>query len=186
MPSYAFASPLPLRTSPTPSISANLTLSRARPRAFRPRPPRACIPQSTPSFALADLPLIALSSAPASPGAYAIRTSAGTLVYIGYTRNIAARLEFHLGAVGPSEAASVHIYAPADTRKLSADSLEAVLEFWVRENGGVPEGNEAGREDWEGARDEREVRNEVLLKSVLTFVLFSSVLRTARYVFLPY
>lgn len=193
----AFAAPshLSLRASAHPHLLVPRGPQRPprAPRLPRCRAPFACAPPPAPSassFALSDLPLLPLSSCPALPGAYAVRSASGALRYVGYSRDVRARLGFHLRAVGPEEAAGAHVYAPADARKVTPDMLESVLEFWVQENGGVvPEGNSVARAAWEGrveGVEEAKRRHEVLVRNVLTFILFSSVLKTAHYLFLPY
>lgn len=138
------------------------------------------------SFSLADLPLQSLDSAPARPGAYAIRDVDGVLRYAGYSRDVRARLEFHREAVGVEAAAKCHVYTPDDSELVSAESLEGVLEYWVSENGGVvPEGNIAGRDLWE-KRDPRAAEQEVLFQRIFAFLLVSSALKSAQYILFPY
>lgn len=149
-------------------------------------------------FALAELPMMVLDAAPEIPGAYAVRDAEGTLCYIGYSKNILKKLRFHLDAVGPERAACCQIYAPRSD-KISADLLEAVLEYWVRENGGVvPSGNMTERGMWEGpasrdvmssagfasaeSRHEHDVRHKVLMRNLLYFIILSSVVKTFHFV----
>jgi hypothetical protein len=103
-------------------------------------------------------------------------------------------IRFHEQRVGPSRAATCQYYAPED-RPVGPDLLEAVLEYWVRENGGViPEGNLADRTLWEGSgRDAapgtpqaQEERQKVLTRMIFAFFAFSSVVKFLQYTFFPY
>jgi hypothetical protein len=174
-----------LTCCPRPRPLRRLRAPRA---AATPPPPPPPPPPRSSSFALADLPVVALGAAPARAGAYAVRGPDGALAYVGYSRDVRARLAFHAAAVGDA-AAACQVYAPEDARKVSADMLEAVLEYWVGENGGVPEGNLGARAMWEGRAagvEDAARQQEVLVRSVLTFILFSSALKTAQYLLLPY
>lgn len=138
------------------------------------------------SFGLADLLVQPLDSAPARPGAYAVRDVDGVLRYAGYSRDVRARLAFHKEAVGAEAAATCQVYAPDDSERVTAESLERVLEYWVSENDGVvPEGNIGGRDLWE-RRDPRSGEQQVLFQQVLAFLLVSSALKTVQYVFFSY
>jgi hypothetical protein len=151
-------------------------------------------PEENSGFALADLPVLPLMDAPDRPGAYALRDSDGKLAYLGYSRSISSMIRFHEQRVGPSRASTCQYYAPED-RSVGPDLLEAVLEYWVRENGGViPEGNLADRTLWEGSgRDAapgtpqaQEERQKVLTRMIFAFFAFSSVVKFLQYTFFPY
>jgi hypothetical protein len=150
----------------------------------------------TAGFALADLPVVGLSDAPARAGAYAVRDTFGVVRYMGYSKDVQRKVRMHVAAVGDDRAAAVQVYAP-DGGEVGADILEAVLEYWVQENGGVvPDGNAVGEERalWEGGGvtgpDGRErtavEQREVLMRNIYAFLLLSSVLKTAQYLFMPY
>lgn len=146
-------------------------------------------------FGLAELPMVVLDAAPARPGAYAVRDVEGILRYIGYSKDISKKLRFHLDAVGPERAASCQVYAPQHD-KITPDLLEAVLEYWVRENGGiVPSGNMEDRWIWEGnssanasfsteqSLDDRSMRHQVLMRNLLYFMIFSSIVKALHFSF---
>jgi hypothetical protein len=166
-----------------------------RQRAARGARLRACLPQEENSgFALADLPVVPLVNAPDRPGAYAVRDSDGKLAYLGYSRSVSSMIRFHEGRVGSGRAATCQYYAPED-RPVGPDLLEAVLEYWVRENGGVvPAGNLADRTLWEGTGREaapgspqaQEERQKVLTRMIFAFFAFSSVVKFVQYTFFPY
>lgn len=85
-----------------------------------------------------------------APGAYAVRDVTGKLQYVGYARDVCARLRAHREAV-PSLCAGFHTYTPPVPRAdVTADLLEGVLEYWVSEAGGMPPGNTVDRHRWEG------------------------------------
>jgi hypothetical protein len=157
---------------------------------------RACLhPQAqSGGFALADLPALPIHDAPERPGAYAVRNSDGGLAYLGYSRNVATMLRFHEERVGAEKAASCQVYAPEDL-PVGPDLLEAVLEYWVRENDGVvPDGNLANRALWEGSGknaapgtpEAHSQQQKVLTRTIFAFFLVSSVLKFMQYHFFPY
>lgn len=139
---------------------------------------------STSGFALQDSPInmfVDLSDrqeAFARGGAYAIRDTAGQLCYMGYSKNIAAKLVFHARLV-PEKCVSFQVYVPPVPQELiSPEMLENVLEYWVRENGGVPTGNTVDRALWE---QENPVDRKVLLGSIFFLFLISSILKQVLY-----
>jgi hypothetical protein len=157
---------------------------------------RACLhPQAhTGGFALADLPALPLRDAPERPGAYAVRNADGALAYLGYSRNVATMLRFHEERVGAEQAASCQVYAPEDL-PVGPDLLEAVLEYWVRENDGlVPDGNLTDRALWEGSGknaapgtpEAHSQQQKVLTRTIFAFFLVSSILKFLQYHFFPY
>ncbi|CAN8073320.1 unnamed protein product, partial [Agarophyton chilense] len=108
-------------------------------------------------FSLRDAPRVSFAqlemcdAALGTSGAYAIRADDGELVYMGYSKNVARKLHFHRETC-PTSCASFQTYVPPLPPELvSPDMLESVLEYWVRETGGVPRGNSVDRELWETA-----------------------------------
>lgn len=137
----------------------------------------------TNGFALGDAPLrlfAELGVRPerfAKPGAYAVRDAGGTLCYVGYSKNIAAKLKFHSGLV-PDRCASFQVYIPpVPPEMISPEMLEGVLEYWVQENGGVPHGNTSDRELWEV----EPLSRKVLLGSIFGLFFFTSLLKQIMY-----
>lgn len=112
-----------------------------------------------------------------APGAYAIRDKGGTLQYIGYSKNVGKKLEFHAELL-PHLCNSFQTYIPkAPVEEITPDMLEGVLEYWVRENGFVPVGNTRDRGLWEGTAPSR----QVLLGAIFALFFFSSLLKQVLY-----
>lgn len=112
------------------------------------------------------------------PGAYAICDALGELHYMGYSKNVATKLMFHQKLV-PSKCASFRLYVPPVPPELiSPEMLENVLEYWVRENGSVPRGNNVDRALWENAKS---ADRKVLLASIFMLFLISSILKQVMY-----
>lgn len=139
---------------------------------------------SATGFALGDNPINAFATLSDSAdkyargGAYAIRNPAGQVCYMGYSKNIAAKLAFHERLV-PEQCATFQVYVPPVPEELiSPDMLESVLEYWVRENGGVPTGNTVDRALWE---QENPVDRKVLLGSIFLLFLVSSLVKQVMY-----
>lgn len=155
-------------------------------------------------FSLHDLPTLPLEDAPARPGAYCVRDTNGTVQYMGYSKDLYNKLQFHLDAVGPILAAKCQWYAPTKSNPAGADLgpdlLESVLEYWVSENGGIPRGNTSDRYRWEdstpsehihmgnsvAAEFSAEEEKVIPMRGILAFFLFSSVLKTVQYLWFPY
>lgn len=139
---------------------------------------------SSTGFALSDTQINAFADLPerqetfARGGAYAIRDAAGQICYMGYSKNIAAKLEFHERLV-PEKCASFQVYVPPVPQELiSPEMLENVLEYWVRESGAVPAGNTVDRALWE---QENPVDRKVLLGSMFFLFLISSIVKQVLY-----
>lgn len=119
-------------------------------------------------FALADARISTFASAGdfthlASPGAYAVRDGTGVVVYVGYARDVGKRLASHLATV-PGLCASFQTYLPdLSVEDVTPELLEGVLEYWIRETGGVPRGNGPDRALWEGTAADRKVVYGVIL-----------------------
>lgn len=135
-------------------------------------------------FALRDAPLLDFQTLPLRGedfqrgGAYAIRDVDGHICYMGYSKNVAAKLRFHAQLV-PHRCASFQVYLPSLPPELiSPDMLESVLEYWVRENGAVPRGNTVDRHLWE-QRDP--VDRKVLFGSIFALFLISSIVKQVLY-----
>lgn len=152
-----------------------------QPADLAPRTPASISPKG---FALRDAttyPFTARATF-SFPGAYAIRNETGQLCYIGYTKNLSAKLAFHEHLV-PDECHAFQLYVPP-TQLVSPEMLENVLEYWVRENGGVPRGNATDRQIWE-KNDQKEQKDrkdrKVLLISIFVLFLASSILNQVLY-----
>lgn len=111
-------------------------------------------------------------------GAYAISDPADRVMYMGYSKNIAAKLAFH-ERLQPQSCASFRVYIPLVPPELmSPDLLENVLEYWVRENGELPRGNTVDRALWE---NDNPVSRKVLLASIFALFLISSIIKQVMY-----
>lgn len=111
-------------------------------------------------------------------GAYAISDTSGNIMYMGYSKNIAAKLAFH-ARLQPQSCASFRFYAPPVPPELmSPDMLENVLEYWVQEVGGLPKGNTVDRALWE---QENPVDRKVLFATVFAIFLFTSIVKQFLY-----
>lgn len=139
---------------------------------------------SSHGFALNDAPLYQfniLSSeqdAFEKGGAYAIRNPDGQVCYMGYSKNIASKLLFH-SSLQPEKCSSFQVYVPPVPAELiSPEMLESVLEYWVRENGGVPPGNTVDRPLWEQSNP---TDRKVLFGSIFTLFLISSIVKQVLY-----
>ncbi len=99
-------------------------------------------------FALAGLATLTYAGAQATSslaraGAYAVLDAAQRVRYVGYTSNVRASLDLH---AAHKDACYVRVWAPHGVER---DTLEGVLEYWVRELGGWPDGNTTQRQRWE-------------------------------------
>ncbi|KAK4535408.1 hypothetical protein CDCA_CDCA04G1433 [Cyanidium caldarium] len=121
---------------------------------------RAASPQLEHVF-LADLPLLPVSEVPRNParwervGAYAVFDDSRLLRYVGYSRNVLAKLELH-AQLQRSQFKYFKAYFPPRDWKPVPDELERMLRRWIRENGGVPPGNREP-EQWEVPPSPQEV-----------------------------
>ena len=87
------------------------------------------------------------SSSLARPGAYAILDELHTVQYVAYTSNVRDSLTMHETL---DNARHVRVWPPANHHvHVQRDTLECVLEYWVRELGHWPEGNTIHRQLWE-------------------------------------
>jgi hypothetical protein len=96
---------------------------------------------------LADLPLLPVQELSRKPerwertGAYAVFDEERTLRYVGYTKNVLAKLQVHR-KLQPSLCRYFKTYFPTrGSQEATPDFLESVLCDWIRENGRVPSGN---------------------------------------------
>lgn len=135
-------------------------------------------------FALQDAPKILftdldMNSEPlATGGAYAIRDDTEEIMYMGYSKNVASKLSFHAKLL-PDKCSSFQVYIPPVPPELiSAEMLENVLEYWVRETGSLPKGNTVDRELWE--QQDTKTR-QVLLASMFAIFLISSIFKQVMY-----
>lgn len=113
-----------------------------------------------------------------SGGAYAISDPKGQVVYMGYSRNVAAKLAFH-ARLQPQSCSSFRMYVPPVPPELiSPDMLENVLEYWVREIGDVPRGNTVDRALWE---QENPINRKVLFTAIFSLFLVSSIVKQVFY-----
>lgn len=118
-------------------------------------------------------------------GAYAIFDSSDTIVYMGYTKNVATKLSFHQ-SLQPKSCISFKVYVPSVPPELmSPDMLENVLEYWVREIGTVPKGNSVDRLLWEQDA-KKSTDRKVLFASILALFLISSIIKQVFYFTTPY
>ena len=121
---------------------------------------RAASPQLEHVF-LADLPLLPVSEVPRNParwervGAYAVFDDSRLLRYVGYSRNVLAKLELH-AQLQRSQFKYFKAYFPPRDWTPVPDELERMLRRWIRENGGVPPGNREP-EQWEVPPSPQEV-----------------------------
>lgn len=139
---------------------------------------------SSQGFALADAKEHAFSvlSADASSfergGAYAIFNTSGEVVYMGYTKNLSSKLQFH-SQLQPQNCVSFRVYIPPVPPELqSPDMFESVLEYWVREIGHVPRGNTTDRAVWENANP---VDKQVLYIAIFLLFLVSTIFKQVLY-----
>lgn len=198
-PAFLPASPSPLchnllrrpRTSRSSAIRPRFAAARRRHPAMQSSPSdpsSSGLSDAFPSvdltssrgFALVDAPVhtfadLAIDSTPfETGGAYAISDAAGVVQYMGYSKNMASKLDFH-ARLRPKSCVSFRIYAPPVPPELiSPDLLESVLEYWVREVGDVPRGNSVDRALWE---QERPLDRKVLLASIFSLFLISSIFK---------
>lgn len=135
-------------------------------------------------FSLRDIPsfnfedLSANSESLSVSGVYAIRGPDQSLMYMGYSKNVAAKLQFHQ-TLQPQNCVSFHVYVPPLPPELiSPDLLESVLEYWVRETGTVPRGNTVDRALWENPNP---IPRKVLLASILLLFFFSSLFKQVMF-----
>lgn len=111
-------------------------------------------------------------------GAYAIRDVEGEVLYMGYSKNIATKLQLHERLM-PEKCVSFQVYVPPVPPELiSPEMLENVLEYWVRENGDIPRGNTVDRALWES---ENSVDRKVLLGSIFALFLITSIVKQVAY-----
>lgn len=155
---------------------------------FRPEPPMSDLTTSR-GFALEEAKTHTFEafnldqSAFQTGGAYAISDASDTVMYMGYTKNIATKLSFHQ-RLQPQSCKTFRVYVPPVPPELmSPEMLESVLEYWVRENGSVPRGNTIDRALWE---QEKPIDRQVLLGAIFVLFLLSSIIKqvlffTTRY-----
>lgn len=133
-------------------------------------------------FALTDLPQFSFIDFPPNadlferPAAYAIRDEQNKVCYMGYSKNTAAKLNLHASLV-PEKCVRFQVYVPDMPKsEITAQILENVLEFWVRENGGVPAGNTVDRHMWEKTMDRK-----VLYGLIFGLFLISSIVKQVSF-----
>mmetsp|Transcript_7662 Transcript_7662/g.23201 ORF Transcript_7662/g.23201 Transcript_7662/m.23201 type:complete len:274 (+) Transcript_7662:34-855(+) len=103
---------------------------------------------------LNELPLYSFGDVLRSPisyagvGAYAIFDETKTLQYIGYSRNVSAKLKFH-ASVQREACRYFKVFFPENPDDVTPDELENVLDVWIVQNGKVPRGNTTDRDQWE-------------------------------------
>lgn len=135
-------------------------------------------------FSLRDVPsfnfqeLSTNSESLAITGVYAIRGPDRSIMYMGYSKNVAAKLQFHQ-TLQPQNCVSFHVYVPPLPPELiSPDLLESVLEYWVRETGTVPRGNTVDRALWENPNP---IPRKVLLASIFLLFFISSLFKQGMF-----
>jgi len=84
----------------------------------------------------------------AKVGAYAVFDGADELRYVGYSRNVFAKLRLH-SILQPQACVSFRLYFPDAGRNVSPQDLENVLDMWIVQNGKIPSGNTTERNLWE-------------------------------------
>ncbi|KAJ8903918.1 hypothetical protein NDN08_000449 [Rhodosorus marinus] len=100
---------------------------------------------------LESVSLEALNNRPlqyAKVGAYAVFDGADELRYVGYSRNVFAKLRLH-AVLQPQACVSFRTYFPDADHDVSPQDLENVLDMWIVQNGKIPSGNTTERELWE-------------------------------------
>uniref|UniRef100_A0A7S3EAU3 GIY-YIG domain-containing protein n=2 Tax=Rhodosorus marinus TaxID=101924 RepID=A0A7S3EAU3_9RHOD len=100
---------------------------------------------------LEPVSLEALNNRPlqyARVGAYAVFDGADELRYVGYSRNVFAKLRLH-AVLQPQACVTFRLYFPAADQDVSPQDLENVLDMWIVQNGKIPSGNTTERELWE-------------------------------------
>lgn len=111
-------------------------------------------------------------------GAYAILNGGGDVVYMGYTKNLSNKLQFH-SRLQPESCVSFRVYVPPVPPELmSPEMFESVLEYWVREIGHVPRGNTTDRALWENPKP---VDKQVLYLAVFLLFLITSIFKQVLY-----
>lgn len=111
-------------------------------------------------------------------GAYAIFNDGGDVVYMGYTKNLSNKLQFH-ARLQPKSCVSFRVYVPPVPPELmSPEMFESVLEYWVREIGHVPRGNTTDRALWENPNP---VDKQVLYIAVFLLFLITSIIKQVSY-----
>lgn len=111
-------------------------------------------------------------------GAYAILNDGGDVVYMGYTKNLSNKLQFH-ARLQPKSCTSFRVYVPPVPPELmSPEMFESVLEYWVREIGHVPRGNTTDRALWENANP---IDKQVLYLAVFLLFLITSIVKQVFY-----
>eukprot|EP00188_Purpureofilum_apyrenoidigerum_P000954 Plantae.Rhodophyta-Purpureofilum_apyrenoidigerum.ctg14859.p1 GENE.Plantae.Rhodophyta-Purpureofilum_apyrenoidigerum.ctg14859~~Plantae.Rhodophyta-Purpureofilum_apyrenoidigerum.ctg14859.p1 ORF type:complete len:293 (+),score=31.26 Plantae.Rhodophyta-Purpureofilum_apyrenoidigerum.ctg14859:25-879(+) len=103
---------------------------------------------------LRDLPLYSFEEVLRSPisyagvGAYAIFDETRTLQYVGYSRNVSAKLKFH-ASVQKEACRYFKVLFLDDPDMVTPDELENVLDVWILQNGKIPRGNTVDSDKWE-------------------------------------